>query len=47
MEFQLSYFKSWKMVLLSAILNVSENLENSGMSTWLEKASFHSNPKEG
>ena len=49
MEFQLSYLKipkddanSW----ISAALNMSENLRNSGVATKLEKVSFHSNPKE-
>ena len=30
----------------SATLNMSENLENSAVTTGLEKVSFHSNPKE-
>ena len=30
----------------SAALNMSANLENSGVATGLEKFSFHSNPKE-
>jgi len=42
MEFQLSYFKSWKMTAL----NMPANLENSAVATGLEKVSFHSNPKE-
>ena len=48
MEFLLSYFKSWKMMLLgsSATLNMPANLENSAMATELEKASFCSNSKE-
>ena len=48
MEFLLSYFKSWKMMLLgsSATLNMPANLENSAMATELEKASFRSNSKE-
>ena len=46
MEFQLSYFRSWKMTLLSAALNMPTNLENSAVATGLEKVSFHSNPKE-
>ena len=46
MEFQLSYFKSYKMMLLSAALNMPENLKNSAVVTGLEKVSFHSNPKE-
>ena len=35
------------MILLNAALNTSANLENSAVATELEKASFHSNPKEG
>ena len=31
----------------SAALNMPTNLENSAVSTGLEKVSFHSNPKEG
>ena len=46
MEFQLSYFKSSKMMLLSAALNSSPNLEISTATTGLEKVSFHSSPKE-
>ena len=45
MEFQLSYFKSWKCCE-SAALNMPANLENSAVATGLEKVSFHSNPKE-
>ena len=45
MEFQLSYFKSWKVMCESAALNMSANLENSAVATGLEKVSFHSNPK--
>ena len=46
MEFQLSYFKSWKMNCESTVLNIPANLENSAVATGLEKVSFHSNPKE-
>ena len=46
MEFQLSYVKSQKIMLLKAALTMPENLENSAMATRLEKVSFHSNPKE-
>ena len=50
MKFQLSYFKSEKMMLLKVLhfgnLEMPENLENSAMSTGLEMVSFHSNPKE-
>ena len=52
MELQLSYFKSWNMMLWKCYTQYaskfgklsSENLENS---TGLEKVSFHSNPKTG
>ena len=44
MEYQLSYFNSWKMKI--AALNMLANLENSAVATGLEKVSFHSNPKE-
>ena len=48
MEFQLNYFKSWKMMLWteSAALNMPANLENSPVATGLEKVSIHFNPKE-
>ena len=48
MEFQLSYSKSWKMMLWKCCnLIMPANLENSAVVTGLEKVSFHSNPKEG
>ena len=47
MEFQLSYFKSWKMMLWSAALNMPANLENSAVATGLEKVSFYLNSKKG
>ena len=47
MEFQLSYFKSWNMMLWNAALNMPANLENSAVATGLEKVHFHSNPKKG
>ena len=46
MEFQLSYLKYRKMMLLSVALNMPANLESSAVATGLEKVSFHSNPKE-
>ena len=46
MEFQLSYFKSEKMVLLSAALKMPANMENSAVATGLAKVSFHYNRKE-
>ena len=46
MGFQLSYFRSWKMMLWKASLNTSANWENSAVATTLEKVSFHSHPKE-
>ena len=47
MEFQLSYFKSWKMCCERAALNMPANLESSAVATGLEKVSYHSNPKKG
>ena len=36
MEFQLSYFKSWKMMLFESVaLNMSANLEDSEVATGL------------
>ena len=46
MEFQLSYFKSLKMMLLKCCTQYASYLENSAVDTALEKVSFHSNPKE-
>ena len=37
MEFQLSYFKSWKMMLWKCWYNMPANLENSAVATGLEK----------
>ena len=45
MEFQLSSFKSWKMMLWKYALNMPAILENSAVATGLEKVSFHSNTK--
>ena len=47
MKFELSYFKSYKMIYKSAALNMPANLENSAVATGLEKVSFHSIPKKG
>ena len=47
MEYQLSYFKSWKMVLLSAALNMPANLENSAVARGREKSVFIPIPKKG
>ena len=47
MEFQLSYLKSEKMMLLNAALIMLANLESSAVATGLEKISVQSNPKEG
>ena len=41
---ELSYFKSWKMMLWKCTLNMPANLENSAVATGLEKVTFHSNP---
>ena len=48
MEYQLSYFKSWKMMLWNddAAFNMPVNLENSAVATGLETFSFHSSSKE-
>ena len=46
MEFQLSCFKSWKMILWSATLIIPANLENSAVATGLENVTIHSSPKE-
>ena len=47
MEFQLSYLKHPKeWDCNSAAFNMSANLENSAVTTVLEKVSFHSNAKE-
>ena len=46
MEFQLNYFKSWKMMLWKCCTQYVSKLENSAVATGLEKVSFHSNPKE-
>ena len=43
MEFQLNYFKS---SCESAALNMWANLENSAVTTGLEKVRFHSSLKE-
>ena len=45
MEFQLSYFKSYRWCFESGALNMPANLENSAVDTGLEKVSFHSNLK--
>ena len=44
MEFQLSYSKSWKMMLWKCCTQYASKFGK--LSTWLEKVSFHSNPKE-
>ena len=46
MEFQLSYFKSWKMMPKKCCTQYASILENSAVATGLEKVSLHSNPKE-
>ena len=43
MEFQLSYLKSPKMILLRCRTQYVSKLENSTVATGLEKVSFHSN----
>ena len=44
MEFQLSYFKSWKMMLWKCCTQYASKLESSAVAPGLEKVSFHSNP---
>ena len=44
MEFQLSYFKSWKMMLWKTCTQYASKFGR--LSCGLEKVSFHSNPKE-
>ena len=47
MEFQLSYFKYWKVMLLSAALNMLANLENSAVATgWKRSVPKKVNAKE-
>ena len=46
MEFQLSYFKSWKMMLWKCCAQYASKFGKSAVATGLEKVSFHSNPKE-
>ena len=45
-EVLLSYFNSWKMMLWKRYTHMPANLENSVVTTGLEKVHFHSNPKE-
>ena len=45
-EFQLSYFKFWKMMLWKCCTQYASKFENSAVATRLEKVHFHSNPKE-
>ena len=46
MEFQLSYFKSWKMMLGKCCAKYAGKFGKLSMAIELEKVSFHSNPKE-
>ena len=46
MEFQLSYFKSYRQCCESAALNMSASLENSAVATGLGSVCFYSNPKD-
>ena len=46
MEFQLSYLKSWKMLLWKCFAQYLNILEHSGVATGLEKVSSLSNPKK-
>ena len=47
MEFQLSHFKSWKMMLKNAALNMPANLENSAVATDWKRSAFIPIPKKG
>ena len=47
MEFQLSYLKSQKMMLLKCYSHMSANLENSAVATVLERSIFIPIPKKG
>ena len=47
MEFQLSYFKSWKMMLWKCCTQYASKFGNSSVARGLEKVSFHSIPKRG
>ena len=47
MEHQLSYFKSWKMMLWKCCTQYASKFGNSAVATGLEKVSFYSNPKKG
>ena len=46
MEFQLSYFKYWKMMLWKCCIQYASKFGNSPVAIGLEKVSIHSNPKE-
>ena len=47
MEFQLSYFKSYKIIPLKCCTQYASKFENSAVATRLGKISFHSSLKEG
>ena len=47
MEFQLSYFRSWKMILWKCCTQYTGKFGKLSSGQGLEKVSFHSNPKEG
>ena len=46
MEFQLIYFRSWKMMLWKCCTQYASKSGKLSVATGLEKVSFHSNPKE-
>ena len=46
MEFQLSYFKSWKMILWKCCTQYASKFGKLSSVHRLEKVNFHSNPKE-
>ena len=47
MAFQLSYFKSWKMMLWKCCTQHASKSGKLRVATGLEKVSFHPNPKKG
>ena len=46
MEFQLSYFKSWKMMLWKCCTQYASKFGKLRVATGLEKVTFHSNPQK-
>ena len=46
MGFQLSYFKSYKMLLLKCCIQYVSRFEKLNVAIEMEKVNFYSNPKE-